>query len=137
MSHITKMLSERQIKTVKEYKREFQRIGEPENCGYSFPCHADGSLDTEDQFYDCWKDNYDYCLANPDKYEDRGVIENSWTYCEPAVGQCSCGCEVILSRDVSCNGCGQWYNAFGQALVDPKYWEEDYYYRDYDSLDYD
>jgi hypothetical protein len=27
-----------------------------------------------------------------------------------------------------CEKCGQWYNLFGQALVDPEYWEDDDYY---------
>ena len=57
--------------------------------------------------------------------------EEEFTITEPAVGRCSCGAEVILDTDdymgaVECEECGQWYNLFGQALVDPEYWEEEY-----------
>lgn len=31
-----------------------------------------------------------------------------------------------LSGDTQCDGCGQWYNAFGQELKDPEFWEENY-----------
>ena len=36
------------------------------------------------------------------------------------MGACECPC------------CGQWYNLFGQSLIDPKYWyeDEDDYYSD-------
>lgn len=25
-----------------------------------------------------------------------------------------------------CPKCGKWYNIFGQALLDPEFWEDDY-----------
>ena len=67
---------------------------------------------------------------NVDKY-DRWFEEREHTIVEPAVGKCSCGCEVELDADfayhgaVQCEKCGQWYNLFGQKLVSPEYWEED------------
>ena len=39
---------------------------------------------------------------------------------------CHCGTTVYLSGDTQCDGCGQWYNAFGQELKDPEFWEENY-----------
>ena len=124
MSHIVKIISERQSKQHIEWRREFQRIGESEGTGYSFPCDQGGVVDTNDANYDCWKENYEYCLSHPQEYEDLGAVCNSWYYTEPAVGKCSCGREVRLQGDTVCE-CGQWYNQFGQALLDPEYWEED------------
>ena len=130
MSHIIKILSERQRVKHVEYAREFQAIGQPKGCGYSFTCDVNGNLDTTDENYTLKKENYDFCIANPEKYIDEGVVENSWTYMENAKALCSCG-ETIELYDqylgaCNCPKCGQWYNLFGQALLDPEYWEEDY-----------
>ena len=39
---------------------------------------------------------------------------------------CHCGATVYLNGDTQCDRCSQWYNAFGQELKDPEFWEEDY-----------
>lgn len=39
---------------------------------------------------------------------------------------CHCNTTVYLSGDTQCDGCGQWFNAFGQELKDPSEWEEDW-----------
>lgn len=124
MSHIVKIISEREQKKQTEYRRAFQLIGDYPGNGYSFPCEADGTL-IKDENYKYWYQNYEYCLAHPEKYRDDGVEERSWWYSEPAIAECSCGREISLDGDQMCD-CGQWYNAFGQALKDPEYWEEDY-----------
>lgn len=123
MSHIIKILSERQRKQHIEYRREFQLIGDYPGNGYSFPCEANGTL-IKDKSFDMWLENYEYCLAHPEKYEDRGVQEIRWNYSEPAIAKCSCGREISLEGDQMCD-CGQWYNAFGQALKNPEFWYED------------
>ena len=50
--------------------------------------------------------------------------------------KCNCGTEVLLDPSYSyyggvrCEKCGQWFNLFGQELVDPTYWgldDDDYY----------
>ena len=130
MSHIVKIISERERKKHIEWRREFQLIGDYPGNGASFPCDSNGNLCMDDEFADCWYKNYEYCLAHPEKYEDRGVVKNSWEYTEPAHAMCSCGNEIILQGDCMCEKCGQWYNGFGQALLDPKYWYEDENYYD-------
>ena len=39
---------------------------------------------------------------------------------------CHCGATVYLHGDTQCDNCGQWYNAFGEELMDPQFWNEDY-----------
>ena len=129
MSHIVKIIAQRERVTHIEYRREFQGIGQTEGSGFSFPCDKDGNLKTDDMHYDCWKGNYDMCVSSPDKFIDRGIVENSWTYMENAKALCSCGKEIELYDEYMgacpCDNCGQWYNIFGQALNKPQYWEEE------------
>ena len=130
MSHIVKIISERERVRHVEYRREFQGIGQPEGSGFSFPCDKEGNLKIDDEFYECWKKNYDFCVSSPEKFIDRGTVEDSWTYMENAKALCSCG-ETIELYDgymgaCDCPNCGQWYNLSGQALRNPRYWEEDY-----------
>lgn len=129
MSHIIEIISERERKESLEYERSFQLIDGYSGSGYGFPCDEQGNLCMDDEFVDFWYKNYEYCLAHPEKYEDRGVVKNSWEYTEPTHAMCSCGNEIILNGDCMCEKCGQWYNAFGQALKDPCHWydEEDFY----------
>ena len=51
-------------------------------------------------------------------------------YREPAHGICRCGEEVTLIDEYmgscQCENCGQWYNLFGQELLPPNQWEEDW-----------
>jgi hypothetical protein len=125
MSHIEKIITERHPEVSISYQRHFQLIGDYEGNGYSFPCNKDGSLDTTDQFYEFWKDNFQLCLDHPEKYEDRGCVVEKQSYMEPAYVQCSCGEKLYLNKDIQCK-CGQWYNRFGQALLPPKYWDDEY-----------
>lgn len=128
MSHIVKIISERERVKHVEFRREFQGIGMPEGSGYSFPCDANGNL-IVDEYYECWKKNYDFCVSSPEKFIDKGIVENSWYYTENAKALCSCGKEIELYDQYmgacDCPKCGQWYNMFGQALIDPEYWEDD------------
>jgi hypothetical protein len=126
MSHIEKIISERHRVEEVIYSRDFQLTGEDEATGYSFPCDRTGKPDKTDEHYDAWKDNFRYCLEHPEKYEDRGCVETKHSYIEPAYVQCSCGGKIYLQGDTECT-CGQWYNQFGQALLPPKYWDDDNY----------
>lgn len=38
---------------------------------------------------------------------------------------CHCGTTVYLDGDTQCEGCGQWFNGFGQELKNPPWDEED------------
>lgn len=59
MGHIVEVISERECVKVNEWKREFDRIGEP-GCGFSFPCDYTGAVDTKDAHYEAWIKNYEY-----------------------------------------------------------------------------
>ena len=132
MNSIKRIVTGRQKKVVMEYRRDFQLIGAEEGCGYAFPCNQFGTVDTKDENYEAWKENYRYCLMHPEEYIDNGVTTNSWTYTEPAVAECSCGSQLQLIDSYmgacQCGGCGQWYNLFGQALIDPDQWRDEFDY---------
>lgn len=116
------------IVTETEYRYEFT---DENRNGFSFPCDADGAAD-----FNCFTqeaiNNFDDCVANQDKFYFVGVREYRHTYHEPNYGICSCGETVIFDRDnnyygaVQCPKCDQWYNLFGQELIDPKYWDYGY-----------
>lgn len=123
-----KIISEKKrIKHV-EYRREFQTIGEPDGCGFSFPCDKEGNLKTDDIYYNDWKKIYDFCVSNPDKFIDKGITEDIWTYMENAKALCICGKEIELYDEYmgacECPYCGRWYNLFGQELKNQEYWED-------------
>lgn len=124
--NIMNFIRERKRKEHKEFRREFTLIGEIEGNGYSFPCLQDGSPDTNDEHYDSWKTNFERCINSPEKYKDEGLVIVKRTYIEPAIIQCSCGNNVeLIDRYLgacSCNKCGQWYNIYGQKLIDADLW---------------
>lgn len=106
-------------------ERFFQRIGEPEGCGFTFSCKENG----EPIFtMDAQKINFNYCLKHPEMFQDLGVQERIYEYTEPAKGICHCGNEILLINEYlgacECPECGQWYNLFGQELLPPTHWEE-------------
>ena len=109
-----------------EYRLEFD-FGD--GAGFSFPCDKFGNpLPFE---YEDAKANYEECIAHPERFcRPAYVNELQWGWREPSVGRCSCGEEVTLTNDyegaTQCPKCGQWYNLFGQALIDPEYWEDDF-----------
>lgn len=130
MSHIVKMISGRERKRHVEYRRVFQEVyGIPGN-GFAFPCDKYGNLNLKDNNYDYWIKNYHYCVEHPSKYKDCGVEKDAWEYTENARALCSCGAEIELWDQYlgacECPKCKQWYNLFGEALINPEYWEEDY-----------
>lgn len=107
-----------------EWRRSFTNIKHPDS-GFEFPCDSSGTL-IHNEHYDCWIENYEMCISNPEKFRDDGVVKRSWWHTEPALVRCSCGEEFYLDGDTECPNCGQWYNGFGQELKDPSQWEEDW-----------
>lgn len=120
MNHIVKIIKKRKPMMKKAYTRDFYYIGDVDVLEYSFPCDANGNIDTKDDCYDDWKKDYEYCLSHPDEYRDSGVTECYEHYTKPAIAKCSCG-RITMLRDASMCRCGQWYNSLGQALEDPEY----------------
>lgn len=76
--------------------------------------------------------NYNWCLEHPEKFtSDSGhIVKHEQNYTESAIGRCVCGTEFPLEDQYmgacQCPKCKQWYNLFGQSLIDPEYWEDDY-----------
>lgn len=121
-----KIIKERTPETIKEYYIEFKYKDDPE-AGFCFPAEPTGAPDFAHMEPEAIA-NYKACLT--DNRLTEGELEaHIWTYIHPAIGECSCGREVVLECDhagaIQCE-CGRWYNLFGQSLIDPKYWEEDY-----------
>lgn len=95
--------------------------------GFSFDIDSNGK-----PIFKCQeaKDNFDYAMAHPELFPDEfNVLKvRRRTYIEPAHGRCRCGEEVILIDQYQgacpCPKCGQWYNLYGQELIDPEYWND-------------
>ena len=73
--------------------------------GYGFPCDANGVV-------------------------DGGLTSDALRNLEEDQGTCRCGETVYLHDQYraacQCQKCGRWYNLFGQELLPPEMWEEDY-----------
>ena len=127
------IIKERTVRKEKSYWINFD-CKDAESCGFIFPANSDETPVLEQMCEEAQK-NYWECEANTTKF-NRWFEEREDTIVEPAVGKCHCGCEVELDAGYSwhgavrCEKCGQWYNLFGQKLIDPEYWElddDDYY----------
>jgi len=97
--------------------------------GYGFPCDATGAVN-EDLTPDALR-NLEYCRQHPEAFERANeVVEICLQYKEEDHGTCRCGETVYLHDQYQaacqCTKCGQWYNLFGQELLPPEMWEEDY-----------
>lgn len=98
-----------------------------EGYGFSFSADEKGNpiFDNEDQ-----KSNYEYAINHEEEFDEQfdEFIVRRRIYMNPARGTCRCGTEVVLEDRymgaTSCPTCGQWYNIYGQELVDPEYWED-------------
>ena len=124
---------------MKDYKRG-EYVEETTYCvnfyshpdgGYGFPCDKDGNVDTNDPNYECWKDNYAWCMEQgPDHfpYAFNEIEERKHRWREPDTGICNCGHRIELHNEYlgacECPYCGQWWNLFGQELNRPERWSE-------------
>lgn len=96
--------------------------------GFAFPCDENGNVSINNPGAE---QNYKYCLEHPEKFSRfNKVVEYNDHYTEPAVGICECGEEFELHNEFygacQCPKCGLWYNLFGQELLPPSCWEEDW-----------
>lgn len=95
--------------------------------GYSFPCDENGNI-TEDMHPVAWE-NLKYCQEHPELYH-RYIHKREYDIKEPNTGICHCGEKFWLGNEYmgacSCPNCGRWYNIWGQELLPPDQWEEDY-----------
>lgn len=120
------IISPRHKVTEISYEYFFHLKGDPDRyCGYSFDCDKEGNLNplTKAQ-----QESYDYCIANPDKYDKPQVMTARHSYMENAKAICLCGKQIELFNEYlgacQCPYCGSWFNMFGQAVNDPDTWEE-------------
>lgn len=102
--------------------------------GYEFPCDENGNVFV-DKMSPAAKENYEYCLAHPDKYwyAFKKVKEYRRWVKDTPYGTCHCGERVYLINKYmgacQCPRCGQWYNLFGEELLPPSEWGDlDYAY---------
>lgn len=74
-------------------------------------------------------ENYKKCLKgvlDNSKVIDRGVQKYEHHYWEPAIGECTCGCQVELYGFTNtCDDCERDYNMSGQELAPRSQWGEE------------
>lgn len=120
-----KIIKERELKEETYYTLEFDY---EDGCGFAFPCNKNGEVILNEYS----KKSYDFCIKNKKNFISIRIIEHHNSYWESAIGKCSCGEKVFLQDEYmgafQCPKCGQWYNLFGQELLPPDQWEEDYDY---------
>lgn len=121
------MLALIKLRTTKkcvDYRYEFDI---DDTGGFSFPCDEHGKI-TMDLPKEAME-NLHYCLSHLHRFQWHGIRKREFTITEPAEGRCSCGAIVVLENYMGgdtcqCPECGQWYNIWGNALVEPEYWME-------------
>ena len=125
-----KIIKPRTTHTEVEYRIEFT---DDAGCGYSFPCDRSGNVlfdDHDAELGRVQRENYYAAMADKERFTKRYAefTTRRHTVTDNAMGKCVCGETVELYNQYmgacSCPKCGQWYNLFGQGLVDPEYWEE-------------
>lgn len=99
------------------------------NNGFSFPCNEHGSL--LPGVADCARENYEFCMANQNSFvRSNEVVSFNQRVVVAATGTCHCGNNMELHDEYygacRCGKCGQWYNMFGQELLPPDEWEEEW-----------
>ncbi len=115
-------------RTIVEHSVEFEydELG----SGFTFPCKPGGEVNVVDLPPEA-QENYRDCMAHPERF----AIWNQYKrrerqYMEPATGDCVCGEHVVLESQYlgccQCSKCGRWYNIYGQSMLPPDQWAEDY-----------
>lgn len=127
-----RILRDRHLVHHVEYSLDYPGYGFPVINGAVVPCVREGISHRRVPIEECpWWDNYLMCK---EKYGEGEVVKYQWDYFDPAIAECACGKQIALENEYlgacQCPKCGQWYNLFGQELVDPEYWndEEECYY---------
>lgn len=126
-----KIIRERSTHTEVEHYVEFT---DEEGSGFSFPCDSNGNIQFNDDIPELGRiqrDNYDAAVADKERFTKQYAefVTRRYTVTDNALGKCVCGETVELYDQYqgacSCPKCGQWYNLFGQELIDPEYWDDD------------
>jgi len=94
------------------------------DSGFSFDCDKEGNV-LQGKFGPA-ADNYRKCKDGTYNVIDKGIVEYSHHYNEPAVGECNhCQKEVVLSRFTNTCECNMDYNMSGQELACRSQWGEE------------
>jgi hypothetical protein len=97
------------------------------NHGFGFPALKSGEIDMAAlEKKPAALANYNKCVNG--EYAVTGPKFQSWehSYRQPAIGRCTCGCEVILdSFTNTCDRCNRDYNSSGQLLAPRSQWGEE------------
>ena len=126
-----KIIRERSTHTEVEHYVEFT---DEEGAGFSFPCDSNGNIQFNDDIPElgrAQRDNYDYAMSHRERFTKQYAefVTRRYAVTDNALGKCVCGETVELYNQYqgacSCPKCGQWYNLFGQELIDPEYWDDD------------
>lgn len=97
-------------------------------AGFAFDCDKNGIVNTSN-FNTAKLANYNACMAgsvNGNAVLNRGIQVRHHTYINPAIGECECGKEVVLSNFTNtCYNCEADYNMSGQMLAPREQWGEE------------
>lgn len=116
------IIKERQIVEEVRFSHDFHWIDDPES-GFSFDCDEKGNLLNSNGLV-----NYQKCTMGEfrDRVVDDGIKKWVRNIKNPAVGLCSCGCEVPLGNFTNtCDNCGADYNFNGDRLAPREQWGEE------------
>lgn len=113
-----RIIKRREHETITTHYREFEHnsLG----AGYHFQCDKDGNV--LPGMNSTARENLRKCLNGEHRVIDRGIIEHQSSCHHPAIGECPCGDEVILSNFTNSCDCGRDYNMSGQELAPREQW---------------
>ena len=93
------------------------------SAGFSFDCNENGIILNLNE---CAQENYEKCINGEYDVINEGIVKYKSSYISPAIGLCSCGCEVILSNFTNtCDNCDSDYNMTGDLLAPRNQWGEE------------
>jgi hypothetical protein len=118
-----KIISHRQRIEEVEYFIFYEYVEQP-GAGFMFPANQHGDL-LVDEMSEEGMENYEKCDSEEYPVVYHGLQRSVNRYWEPAVGECSCGREVVLEGNTNQCGCGSYYNQIGQQLSHPSNWGEE------------
>lgn len=119
---MAEIIRPRERKTVIEHSYFFQRKGDYQGNGYSFPCDEHGNVKFSPEYEDIQRKNYEYAMES-DEYADPYIETRSWSYTENALARCECGDNIELYNEYlgacECPNCGRWHNCLSGQLLNP------------------
>jgi hypothetical protein len=117
-----KIISERETVHVESYALTYRWKDNP-GAGFGFDCDKNGKL-KEDMTPEA-RANYEKCINGTYDVEFEGIVDYSWNYTNPRIGECICGKHVSLSGFTNTCECGRDYNSSGTLLAPREQWGED------------